>query len=687
MAVFGRDFYGLVKYGADTYVDFKIDPFTALPDGYNTIRLKWTSPSGDWSRIRLLKNRSGYAANETDGIILLDEEGAASEYVDTRLPDATWYYYTLFLLSDGAWVRVGTAGAMSVGATGMYDLVKSMVPRYFHYQYVNPDAPTRVWEPTSEIVDPTALWEINRTLHQFLSVLAWGLDYLKTYAETTPDALDPEKVNLANLSNLAATLGSEFEHGVPASLMRKKVANAANLAKSRGSLAGLRDAVYLNTGYDVEVAVGNNLFLSEDQASFTNPQYPEWSPAVMYAVDDRVKYQGYIWKCTNLAGDSPVAGAGAYGNAQKPPTPPLTSNDWWTQITAQAITDTVSLTTGAYSTWKPWQNSAALVPSLAIGVSSPVDNIETTSNALRVPSTVAAAIDLWGAANPIVGDQAVPLPTTAIRQGIPVPRVLEWSPTEEYEIGEYVVFEEASFRSLQVNTNKPPVEYPDHWEPIGYDDRLPIMLGFYGHAGYTGTSDDSALATVTPGLAFFDGRGNLISTLDTNPASTPTPLIDTFSNLEKLTWDNRDGDFNNIDWTTNSGVWVAAEGKAVFLSGTTGRTTVTPASPPADYKVTVKFMNDSLASGTTQALVARYTDDNNCVFAARTKVVVRASGSVAASHTFTTALKDGDRVTLQITAANVKIFVNDETVERASLAHSLTGQSHGLAVISESLLA
>lgn len=685
MAVFGRDFYGLVKYGADTYVDFKIDPFTALPDGYNTIRLNWTSPSGDWSRLRLLKNRSGFAANENDGIVLLDEVGAVAEYVDHGLPDSAWYYYTLFLLSGDRWLRVGTAGALSVGLAGMSDLIYNMVPRYFHYEYVNPEAPVRVWEPTSEVVDPDATWQTNESLRKYLSVLGWGLDYLKNYAETTPNALDPGKTSLANLEHLAATLGAEWEYGVPASLMRKKVANAANLAKSRGSLAGLRDAVYLNTGFDIEVSIGENLFLSEDQASFTNPQYDEWSPAVMYAAGDRVHDQGYVWECTNLDTDADGPDtAGAYGTAQKPPTLPSTSNAWWTQVTAHVISDAINLSTGAYSTWKPWQSGSSFAPSLAIGVSSPVDNIGGTSNALRIPSSAVGAIDLWGAANPLAGDQAVPLPATAVHHGVPIPHVLEWSPTDEYEIGEFVIFEDSTFRSLQVNTNKVPSDYPDYWQAIGYDDRLPLMLSFYGHAGYSGTADASALATVTPGLAFFDGRGNLLQTLDANPASTPTPLIDTFSNVDE--WDLRTGDLSNLDWSTNSGVWAAVEGTAALISGSTGRTTITPSSPPSDYKVSVKFVREALASGTKQALVAAYASDNECVLATRSKVVTRNGGTILASYTFPIALRDGDRVTLQIGATTVKVFVNDEAVERATLAYSSTGQAHGLAVINESLL-
>lgn len=453
MALYGRSFYGVDTYGAPYGVDFTVDPFIAVPDGYNSIRLTWTSPTGDWDSLRLIQSRTGFASHESDGLILVDSTHAVAEYKDTDLLDGAWYYYSIFIQANGDWNLVGTASALSVSRLGMADLLWDKTPRWFRYEPVNPDAVIKVWEPTAEVVDLASGWQENQTLKNFQGVLGWGLDYLRTYADTLMWANDTRQAHLANVYRLSQTLGEEWEPRVPAYLMRQKVQNAGVLAQKRGTLDGLHELLATSVGYDVDLSVGPNMFLSEDQAGFANPQYPQWDPGTNYAANDLVTSSGKVWKAL----------IGTYGLAQQPPQDASTSNTWWTLISGTTTPAMVSdvlrdPVTGGIVTWKSFVGSTNKPLSVAYGVSDPYDQLSNASSALWVRNTDAStqSYTVVGAANPLTADSPTPSSDVAVLQGVPLPRGLMWDATVEYTAGDCVTFQGVSYKALRNTTGQRP---------------------------------------------------------------------------------------------------------------------------------------------------------------------------------------------------------------------------------------
>jgi hypothetical protein len=402
MAVFGRDFYGLTKYGANVLAEFDVNPFDANPDGYGAIRVTWHSPSGAWDRIRLIRSRTGYAVNETDGEILVDTDGTTNSYVDQGLVGGSFYYYALFVHADDAWNRAGATSSLVVKKPwvrretdildlrfeqqevpyGHAELMWERIPAYFRYVRRKNTAVTDeyVFAPNSEafLIDPESYDQENQHLRQFLNVLGWGLDYVHNYQETLLRANDPRQAHLKDVNRLADEMGIDFEYGVPASVMRSKVANAALLARRRGTLDGLRDVVTLTTGWDVDLQPNQNLFLNRDQSEFANPLYPEWDSGTNYAIGQKVQFEARIF----------TAVAGAYGTAQKPPSSPTNSNTWWTVTTDQDVTTLRRADTQGVVTWKGFANGVnPRALGLAVGVSDPISGVGQESNALVVRNT------------------------------------------------------------------------------------------------------------------------------------------------------------------------------------------------------------------------------------------------------------------------------------------------------------
>jgi len=671
-AIYGQNFYGTTTYGAPVEVDFKIDPFVAIPEGYNTVRVTWKSPSGDWSRFRLIQSRVGFAADEDDGNVVIDTTQATSEYVDRNLVGGAWYYYTIFIQRDGTWYLAGSASALVVSDTGMAKMLWDKIPRYFHYQPTNPDAVQQVWEPTAEIFDPNSPWQENSTLKDFLGVLAWGMDYLRNYHDTILWANDAKRTHLANLYRLAGTLGEEWEPRVPARLMRQKVENAGVLAQRRGTLDGLREVVNVSVGYDVDLSIGPNMFLNEDQAGFANPQYDEWNPGINYAVNDMVKYESQIYKCI----------AGAYGNDQRPPDPGTTSNTWWEQVTSSAVTNLRNADTGAIVTWQAWRDGTNLQTddtTMASGVSSAVDQTDNASNALWIQNTSTAAHTyvVMGAANTLGTHELLPEPEAAVRQGIPLPRLLTWDETVEYIEGDYVMHEGISYRARRANQGRSPRDYHTDWEQMGYDERLPLKFSFYAHAGY----DGSASVSVAPQIEFFDGRGNHVGSTE-DSTGLALPFYDTFNRDIYKAWEDRTPDVvpaSGISWTESSGRWLAVpngEGSCVAWPTEPGLALVDGSTNMIwpTYRLAVTFGKAPLDG--TQALVfaCDSTTPTSFVEVNRTGIVENSNGTAGASATFDVPILDGDRVTVRIDGTNstASVFVNNESTPRGEITFTLT---------------
>lgn len=667
MAVYGKDFYGLAKYGADIHVEYRVEPFEAQPDRYSAVRLSWSSPAGDWTRMRLLKSRLGYAVNPDDGEILFESATGLNYWTDANLTPGSWYYYTLYLQVGGTWHRVGVTSSIAVKDYGFAGLLWERIPYYFHWVPRYPDGEIKTYFTSAEVYDPDRLDQVNQHLQQFLTVLAWGLDFVRTYSETTLLANDTRLTHLENLDRLARTLGTTYEYEVPAHVMRSKVANTALLARSRGTLAGLRDVAALSSGYDVDIEVGPNLFLTEDQGNFANPIYAEWNPATNYPAGHRVQYSGRIMEAKV---------GGAYGEAERPPDAPDTSNTWWQVVNAQVAETLRDATTNAISTWKMFRDAAPNpineTVQMGVGISSPVDTSVTNSNSLFVKNTngTAQSYLVWGAANPTGVPEDQPTPLQVVNQGLPIPRLLAWDSAQEYQSGAVVVFGSRAFRALRFNVGHDPDLFPEDWVRVGADERPRLALSFYGHSDF----DGSAGIGLTPGLAFFDQHGQLIQEMVDSDYSRGS-FFDTFNGDPDtpITAHIPDQQFEAEQWAVQSGTWRVAEpvdGERVAWPVTgTGVVTVTLPSEKTFYKVAVTFKRPALA-GHTQAIVLRYVDADNHLRITRTGIDKVASGSLTSLTTFTTPVQDGDRVAVLLDeSTNTQtVYIND--VEAAEV----TGQ-------------
>jgi phage tail-like protein len=265
MARYGTDIYGIGRYGAGVLalVDFDATPFTAEPANYGSIKLSWATPTGDWTSLRLVRNRYGFPVAADDGDILVDsaKENAPTEYRDKGqtpenrgLVQGIVYFYSIFVYStqQSFWVKAGNASSISPkefhGGNDLFSLMPAI------YQ-------SDTYKTLTGSAD-------NEDLKSFLSIFETYFDFCKTYAELVKNLYDPSKTPIQLLPALLNQFGLQYEPEIGVQQTRILLKNAALINKKKGSLQGIEDFVKSFTGWDSVVVPTKNIMLNYNDSSF-----------------------------------------------------------------------------------------------------------------------------------------------------------------------------------------------------------------------------------------------------------------------------------------------------------------------------------------------------------------------------------------------------------------------------------
>lgn len=265
MAKYGRDYYGIGFYGPFTITDFSAYPFTATPTGYGQISLVWTTPTGNWSQLRLVRNSYGFPVSAADGVVLLESfsTNVDTEYLDAGdifdgqvqfLTQGKFYYYSIFVRENVnfTWVRAANAVGLSVKNFNTADNL---------YKYLS-DA-YKVNSLVGDVISAD-----NLVLKNFLKIFGFEYDLEKTYALNVLDLYKIENLPGPLFPQMLEMFGGCFEPEVGLKQQRVLLRNLFTTYKSKGSLQGLETFVKSFSGYDTVITKGKNLFLDYNDSSF-----------------------------------------------------------------------------------------------------------------------------------------------------------------------------------------------------------------------------------------------------------------------------------------------------------------------------------------------------------------------------------------------------------------------------------
>ena len=270
MSRYGINYYNLAYYGPDNASQYIATSFTAKPRGYKNIQIKWNSPAGTWSKLRLVRNSFGFPVNPWDGDLLTEAaiETDPTIYDDTfQLVEGSYYYYSLFVFETVTytWIRVGDASGVSVKDYGYIKGLYEGLPEIARIK---------------SAYDASGNYD-NTDLYNFISLFAFELSYTHTVVNLLNNKYDVQKCNGALIPLFLQQLGYDYEKEIGYQQSRILVRDAVQINKEKGSSQGLREFIKAFAGYAVTkpvgtepnpsvdgLTMGHNLMLDYNDSSF-----------------------------------------------------------------------------------------------------------------------------------------------------------------------------------------------------------------------------------------------------------------------------------------------------------------------------------------------------------------------------------------------------------------------------------
>lgn len=265
MANYGVGIYGASKYGVITKIAYSVETMDAVALDFTKVAVSWQTPSGDFSRIRLLRNQSTFPEHPEDGVIVWEEYVSDNNISKTYLTDGgdtlpefpivpgKALYYTMYLYtSENVWVNAGIAYTVVPSDHGLSEKLINLLPRVFTSKEQSPIA-----EPDYDSVLSAMLDGFGFTLEEFFTYLDLiNPDHTLT---TTPAPLIPlERYNY----------GLAPEQGLPVRNQKALIREAIYMYNRKGTELGLGTYVEALTNYAPTITLSENKMLTVQDSTF-----------------------------------------------------------------------------------------------------------------------------------------------------------------------------------------------------------------------------------------------------------------------------------------------------------------------------------------------------------------------------------------------------------------------------------
>ena len=265
MARYGLNYYGASTYGAFVKLAFSVEPMSTLVLDFTKVLVKWQTPRGEFSRIRLLRSQVGFPETAEDGIIIFDEfatEGNVSrvEFIDGEdnpsdvplIPGRQTYYRVYLFTDQNVWRVAGSISAIVPSNHTVQTTFMNSLPRVF----------TSIEQGSFGTVDTTS------ALYNFVE----GLTFSQEQFYTLLDLLKPRHAGIETPIELlpieVASLGLTPEAGLPTKNRKRLVREANYMYARKGTRLALETYSESLTGFEPTITVSENLLLTVQDSTF-----------------------------------------------------------------------------------------------------------------------------------------------------------------------------------------------------------------------------------------------------------------------------------------------------------------------------------------------------------------------------------------------------------------------------------
>jgi len=265
VARYGINYYGASTYGAFVKLAFSVEPMSTLVLDFTKVLVKWQTPRGEFSRIRLLRSQVGFPETAEDGIIIFDEfatEGNVSrvEFIDGEdnpsdvplIPGRQTYYRVYLFTDQNVWRVAGSISAIVPSNHNVQTTFMNNLPRVF----------TSSEQGSFGTVDTTS------ALYNFVE----GLTFSQEQFYTLLDLLKPRHTGIETPIELlpieVASFGLTPEAGLPTKNRKRLVREANYMYARKGTRLALETYSESLTGFEPTITVSENLLLTVQDSTF-----------------------------------------------------------------------------------------------------------------------------------------------------------------------------------------------------------------------------------------------------------------------------------------------------------------------------------------------------------------------------------------------------------------------------------
>ena len=265
MARYGSSYYGSSYYGATPKLAYSVEPMSLTVLSFSTAQIDWQSPTGNFTRIRLVRSQNGFSEHAEDGVIVWEEyatEGAVSRtsFVDgvdnptsIAMTSGKPIYYTMFLFTSGKiWVKAGSIDGIVPGNHDTQTKFINVLPRVF----------------TSKEQSPFAEADTTSALYSFIDGFSFTLEEFLTYIDLLRPSHSRFETPASIIESETSHVGLTYEPNLATKLQKKLVRESIYMYSRKGTELSLGTYVESLTGFAPVISVSENLLLNVQDSTF-----------------------------------------------------------------------------------------------------------------------------------------------------------------------------------------------------------------------------------------------------------------------------------------------------------------------------------------------------------------------------------------------------------------------------------
>jgi len=267
VAKYGNVVYGGAKYGVTPKLAYSVEPMAVTVLDFIRVQIEWQSPTGTFTKIKLVRNQFGFPENSEDGLTIWEEaatEGTVSRsyFVDgednpnqTPIVNGRQVYYTMFLFTNQKiWVNAGQITDLMPLDHGVHKKIMDIIPKVF----------------TSEIQSPLGVTDETSALYNFMGGISFTHEQFLSQLDVLRPQHSSEGIAFSTLEQNSFSVGLVPEPALPVKNQKRLIREALYMYSHKGMKSGIDAYAESLTGFAPTTTLSPNLLLSVQDSTFYN---------------------------------------------------------------------------------------------------------------------------------------------------------------------------------------------------------------------------------------------------------------------------------------------------------------------------------------------------------------------------------------------------------------------------------